>query len=301
MFTVMKRCGLVALISRPNAGKSMLLNRLIGQKISIVSDKPQTTRYRTLGIRTEGDCQIIFVDTPGIHRPGYRLNERMMETVYQTLREVDLVVQLVDVSEHFGRGEQYVLDLVKKTEKPTLLVLNKVDLINKGKVLPMIEFFRKQYDYQEIIPLSALKGDNVAVLVEKIRTNLPQADFFYGPEMITDQQERFRVAELIREKVLEYTRLELPYATAVLVELLDETQKEASFVRVVASVIVDKESQKKIVIGRGGRMIKAIGTTARKEIEELLQVRKVYLDLNVKVVVGWRNREPVLDQLVIQR
>ncbi|MDA2926651.1 GTPase Era, partial [Acidobacteria bacterium AH-259-G07] len=169
----MSKSGFVALIGRPNVGKSTILNRLIGQKIAIVSEKPQTTRNRILGVLTREDCQTIFVDTPGIHRPGYRLNKRMMEEVYDSLNGVDLVVQVVDVSESYGKGEEYVLDLVKKTQKPTILALNKVDLVNKGKILPVIEFYSRQFEYCEIIPLSATMGDNVESLQQKIKGNLP--------------------------------------------------------------------------------------------------------------------------------
>ncbi len=296
----MTKSGFIALVGRPNSGKSTLLNRLIGQKISIVSDKPQTTRVRILGIRTSSDCQMIFVDTPGIHRPGYRLNERMMRMVYEALKEVDLVVHLVDISESYGKGEEYVLALVKRTEKPSILTLNKVDLVNKGKILPRIEFYAQQYPYREIVPISATQGDNMEVLLEQIAKNLSEGEFLYPPEFVTDQKERFIVCEIIREKVLHHTHRELPYSTAVQIEDLDESHRESGFVRIVASVIVDKEGQKKIVIGRGAKMIKTIGSEARREIEQFLDVRKVYLDLNVKLVTGWRNLGRLLDELGVR-
>ncbi|MDA2925207.1 GTPase Era, partial [Acidobacteria bacterium AH-259-L09] len=280
--------------------KSTILNRLIGQKIAIVSEKPQTTRNRILGVLTREDCQTIFVDTPGIHRPGYRLNKRMMEEVYDSLNGVDLVVQVVDVSESYGKGEEYVLDLVKKTQKPTILALNKVDLVNKGKILPVIEFYSRQFEYCEIIPLSATMGDNVESLEQKIKGNLPEREFPYPHEYVTDQQERFLVAEIIREKLLHHTRQELPYSTAVLVEEFDESERQNGFARIVASIIVDKDSQKGIVIGRGGGMIRRIGTDARLDIQNFLAVRKVYLDLNVKVISGWRNQEHLLDELGVR-
>ena len=281
-------------------GKSTLLNRLIGEKIAIVSDKPQTTRHRILGVRTRDASQAIFVDTPGIHRPGFRLNERMMEEVYDCLRSVDLVVQVVDASESYGKGEEYVLNLIQKTEKPTILVLNKVDLINRAKVLPSLEFYNQQYDYREMIPLSAVKGDNFKVLEQKIAENLPQGEWQYPEDYLTNQTERSVVSEIIREKVLRRTRKELPYSTAVLVEDFDEERREQEFVRIVASIIVDKQSQKKIVIGRAGRLVKTIGTEARLDIEKFLQVNKVYLDLNVKTIPGWRDREQLLDQLGVR-
>ncbi len=293
----MSKAGLIALIGRPNTGKSTLLNRLIGQVVSIVSDKPQTTRHRILGVRTSPDCQMVFVDTPGVHRPGFRLNERMMETVYEALREVDLVLHLVDMSERFGKGEKYVADMVQQAQKPTILLLNKVDLINKGKILPTLDFYQQEYDYREMIPISATKGDNHQALLEKIAQILPEGDFLYPFEYITDQQERSMVGERIREKVLRQTRHELPYASAVLLEEFDEEEREGGFVRITASIIVEKPGQKRIVIGRGGQMIKTIGTRSRKDIEKLLGVRKVYLELQVRVVPDWRNLENLLNRL----
>ncbi len=294
------KSGFVALIGRPNVGKSTILNRLIGKKIAIVSDKPQTTRHRILGVQTRDESQAIFLDTPGIHRPGHRLNDRMMEEVYDCLRSVDLVIQVVDASESYGKGEEYVLNLVQRTKKPAILVLNKVDLINRGKVLPVLEFYSQQFEYLEMIPLSAVQGDNFEVFERKIADNLPEREWKYPADYLTNQTERSMVSEVIREKVLRHTRQELPYSTAVLVEELNEERREEGFVRIVASIIVDKQSQKKIVIGRAGRMIKTIGTEARLEIQEFLQVKKVYLDLNVKTVPGWRDRDHLLDELVVR-
>ena len=294
------KSGRVALIGRPNAGKSTILNRLIGEKIAIVSDKPQTTRHRILGVRTRDESQAIFVDTPGIHRPGHRLNERMMEEVYDCLRDVDLIVQVLDASESYGKGEEYVLNLIQKTEKPTILALNKVDVINRAKVLPVIEFYSQQFEYRELIPLSAVQGDNFEVLEQKIAINLPEGDWQYPADYLTNQTERSIVSEIIREKVLHHTHKELPYSTAVLMEEFAEERREQGFVRILASIIVDKESQKKIVIGRAGRMIKTIGTEARLDIQEFLQVKKVFLDLNVKTIPGWRDREQLLNDLGVR-
>jgi GTP-binding protein Era len=296
----MTKSGLVALIGRPNVGKSTILNRLIGEKIAIVSNKPQTTRHRILGVQTRDQSQAVFVDTPGIHRPGHRLNDRMMEEVYDCLRNVDLIIQVVDASESYGKGEEYVLNLIQRSEKPTILVLNKLDLINRGKVLPVIEFYSQQFEYLEIIPLSAIQGDNFEVFELKILENLPEGEWQYPADYLTNQTERSMVSEVIREKVLHHTRQELPYSTAVLVEAFDEERREEGFIRIVASIIVDKQSQKKIVIGRAGRMIKEIGTEARLEIQEFLQVKKVYLDLNVKTIPGWRDREQLLDELGVR-
>jgi len=265
--------------------------------VSIVSDKPQTTRHRILGIRTTPDCQMVFVDTPGVHRPGFRLNERMMEIVYEALREVNLVLHMVDMSERFGKGEKYVGDMVQQSQKPTILLLNKVDLINKGKLLPILEFYQQEHDYREMIPISATKGDNHEVLLEKIAENLPEGDFLYPADYVTDQQEQSMVGERIREKVLHNTRQELPYASAVFLEEFDEEERKDGFVRITASIIVEKPGQKRIVIGRGGQMIKTIGTRSRKDIEKLLGVRQVYLELHVRVVPNWRNQENLLNRL----
>ncbi len=293
--TEKNRCGYVALVGRPNAGKSTLLNRMIGEKVAIVSDKPQTTRNRILGIRSTPVDQMVFVDTPGIHRPGYRLNERMMDIVYSALKDVDVVVHVVDVSESFGKGERYAVDLVKLSGKPLLLALNKVDAVNKGRVLPVIQSYSEFAVYDEIVPVSAVTGDNLDALLQTIAERLPEREFVYPAEQFTDQVERNLVAELIREKVLRHTRQELPYSTAVQLELFDESRREEGFVHIAASIVVDKGSQKKIVIGRAGRMIKQIGTEARKDIEELLGVRQIFLDLHVKVEPGWRDSDHLLD------
>jgi GTPase len=287
----------VALVGRPNAGKSTLLNLMTGQKVAAVSDKPQTTRQRILGIHNRPGAQIVFVDTPGIHRPGYRMNERMMDKVYDALKDVDVAVHVVDASTKFGKGEQYVLDLVKNSGKPSILALNKVDLVNKGKLLPAMKFYSEQHDYAAVVPISATTEVNTEELVQEIVANLPEGEFLYPPEYVTDQQERYMVSEIIREKVLLHTREELPYATGVQLEEFDEAQRADGFVRIIASIIVDKDTQKKIVIGRSGQMIKQIGTEARQEIEEFLEVRKVFLDLNVRVIADWRNIDHILDDM----
>lgn len=291
------RSGHVALIGRPNAGKSTLLNRLVGQKIAIVSDKPQTTRHSILGILTTDASQMIFVDTPGIHKPGFLLNERMMAAVYDALRGVDVLVHIVDASTRYGKGEEFALHVANQFEEAAILALNKVDAMNKGKLLPSIEFYNEEGSYVEIIPISALTGENVDVLVNEIEKRLPESPPLYPPEYFTDQQERHLVAETIREKVLLNTRQELPYVTAVVVDHFDESEREEGLVRIYASIIVEKPGQKKIVIGRGGKMIKKIGTQARYEVQDLLQVRRVYLDVVVKVVPDWRNREALLEQI----
>jgi GTP-binding protein Era len=223
-----------------------------------------------------------------------------MDAVYGSIRDVDLLIHMVDASEKFGKGERFVLDLVGSSKKPSFLLLNKVDLINKGKLLPIIDFYSKEEVYDEIIPGSALNGQNLDTLVSRISEYLPEGQPLYPSEYLTDQQERSIVGEMIREKVLLHSREELPYSVAVLVEEFQEEERQNGFVRVSASVIVDKEGQKKILVGRGGQMIKRIGTEARKEIESFLQVRRIYLELNVKVVPGWRNRDGMLDDLGVR-
>jgi GTP-binding protein Era len=225
----------------------------------------------------------------------------MMEEVYDSLRGVDLLVQVVDVSERYGKGEKFVLNLVQKTQKRTILALNKIDLINKGKILPVLEFYSHQFEYREMIPLSAHKGDNFELLQEKIAENLPaEGEWLYPSEYITDQPERFMVSEIIREKVLHHTRQELPYSTAVLVEVFDESKRQKGFMSITASIIVDKGSHKKIVIGRAGQMVKTIGTEARVDLQDFLGVPKLYLELNVRVLSGWRDQEHLLDELGVR-
>ena len=295
--TVAQRCGFVALIGRPNSGKSTLLNQLIGQKIAIVSDKPQTTRDRIQGVLHQGNAQLIFLDTPGIHRPGHLLNVRMMETVYQSLREVDLVVHLVDITEPFGRGEQFVLETLHGLEKPCLLVLNKVDAINKGRILPIIEFYSEKNVYKTIVPLSAQSGENIDPLLSEIISRLPERDWLYPPDYLTDQTERFLVTEIIREKVLLYTHGEIPYSTTTEIDEFDESRRNKGFLLIGASIIVERVGQKKIVVGRAGKMIKQIGIAARKELLATMDIRRIHLDLHVKVVPGWRNTERYLSSL----
>lgn len=294
-----RKCGHVALVGRPNAGKSTLLNRIIGEKVSIVSDKPQTTRHRILGVIQDEEKQMIFVDTPGIHRPGFRLNERMMDIVYGALKEVDVVVHLVDASESYGKGEEFALELVNAFQGPVILALNKIDLISKGRLLPIMESYNSLGKYVAIVPISALTADGVDLLLEEIAKVLPEREFLFPTDQYTDQLERTLVGEVIREKVLENTRQELPYSTAVRVEEFDESQREEGFVRITASIIVERPGQKKIVIGRGGQMVKKIGTAARKEIQALLDVPRIYLELNVQVIPDWRNREHLLNELGI--
>jgi len=293
------RSGTVALVGRPNAGKSTLLNRLVGAKVAITSNKPQTTRHRILGVLTRPGGQVIFVDTPGVHRPHYRMNRRMMDATRAALHDVDVVALLIDVTEEAGAGLRYAIDLVSDLEAPVFLLLNKVDRIAKGKLLPMIAAYSERGSWAEVIPISALKGDNCERFLEVVLGYLPEGPPLFPEDALTDRSERFLTAELVREQVLRRTREELPYTTAVIVDAWEEPDRRGGVVRIFATIMVDAESQKPIVIGRAGRMLKAIGTAAREQIEEMLG-RRVFLDLRVKVRSGWREDAPTLDRLEIE-
>ena len=289
------RCGYVALIGRPNAGKSTLLNRLVGEKIAAVSNKPQTTRHRIQGIVTRNDGQIVFVDTPGVHKPGHLLNRRMMAAVHDAIMSVDLLVLMRDASVSTGNGDKFVLDLVKQSDKPAVLVLNKIDkLREKNRLLPLMEFYSKEYDFAEIIPISALKGNEIDILLTEIIKHLPKGEAIFSDDELTDQSMRTIAAELVREKILESTGEEIPYVTAVVTEQYDES--ESDLIRVFCAIYVERASQKKIIIGKQGSRLRDIGTAARIEIEALAG-KRVFLKLFVKVVEDWRNREGTLDEL----
>ena len=286
--------GYVAFIGRPNAGKSTLLNRLVGQKIAAVSDKPQTTRFKIQGIITRPEGQVVFVDTPGVHQPGYELNRRMMAAVQDALMGVDLLCLIRDASVSTGNGDRFVLDLVKRSEKPALLLLNKIDkLDDKSALLPLIDWYRNEYDWSEIIPISALKDEMTDVLVESSLRHLPEGEPIFSEDELTDQSLRVLVAEIVREKLLHVTGDEIPYVTAVVTEKYEEVRED--FARIFCVIVVERGSQKKIIIGKGASRLKDIGIRARKEIENLLGHR-VHLELFVKVEEDWRNREHLLDE-----
>ena len=292
------RSGFVALIGRPNAGKSTLLNRLVGEKIAAVSNKPQTTRHKIKGIVNLADGQIVFVDTPGVHKPGYLLNRRMMASVHDALLSVDLVVLLRDASVSTGNGDRFVLEMVRKSGKDAIAVLNKTDKIkNKEKLLPLIDLYAKEYPFKEIIPISALKGDALDEMLESIARHLPHGEPIYDEDELTDQPMRLLVAEMVREQILGKTGEEIPYVTAVITEKYDAS--DPNLTRIYCAIYVEKPSQKKIIIGKQGRRLKQIGTNARKQIEELVQ-NKVYLELFVKVVKDWRNQERQLNELGVE-
>ena len=289
------KSGFVGLVGRPNAGKSTLMNRLVGQKIAIVSDKPQTTRNRITGVRNYPEGQVVFVDTPGVHRPLHRLNVRMVDAALMALREVDLVLAIVDASEPRGGGDRFVMDAVRRVDSKRILVLNKVDLIAKETLLPLIERYNREVSFADIVPISALTGANVDRLEQAILSRLPAGEPLYPEDYLTDQPERFFVAELVREQVLQHTHAELPFASAVMVDRFEEPD-EKGLLRLYCTILVERESQKPIVVGRAGSMIKAIGTAARHELERFFATR-VFLDLRVKVRSDWREDDRMLDEL----
>jgi GTPase len=292
------KSGFVSFIGRPNAGKSTLLNRLVGTKLAIVSDKPQTTRTRILGVKNYADAQVVFLDTPGIHRPLHRMNVRMMHTAVETMREVDVLGVVVDAAEPPGKGDRFVVDLIKDVKAPIVLILNKIDLIKKSRLLPIIERHAKEDRFAEIVPISASTGDNVERLERVLIDRLPEGEALYPADYLTDQPERFMAAEIVREKLLQFTHAEIPFSSAVVIDRFEEPAVGAGVLRLFCTIVVDRESQKPIVVGRAGEMIKRIGTAAREELERFFSTR-VYLDLHVRVKSEWREDDRVLSQIGI--
>jgi GTP-binding protein Era len=292
------KAGFVALVGRPNAGKSTLLNRLVGQKVAIVSDKPQTTRTRILGVRTSERGQIVFIDTPGIHRPLHRLNVRMVDVAVQSISQADVVCAVADATEAVGGGDQYLATLLGRGTAPTVLALNKIDRVPKPALLPLIEQWSRLARFEDLVPVSALTGENEEALVQALFRHLPEGEALYPDDYLTDQPERAYVAEIVREKVLRHTRDELPFTSAVLVDRFEEAGSRG-LLRLYCTILVERESQKPIVIGRGGAMIKRIGTEAREELERFFGA-KVYLDLRVKTRAGWREDPRMLDEIGIR-
>ncbi|MDT7543299.1 MAG: GTPase [Acidobacteriota bacterium] len=292
------RSGYVALIGRPNAGKSTLLNRLVGEKIAAVSNKPQTTRYQIQGVISKPEGQIVLVDTPGVHQPGYLLNRRMMAAVHDALEGVDLVVLMRDASVPTGNGDRFVLELIKQSSKPALLVLNKTDKVqDKSQLLPLLEWYGQAYDWRAFVPLSARRGENVDALVAEIIKHLPEGQPVFAEDEFTDQSVRAMVAEIVREKILRTTGEEIPYVTAVVTEKYDQERED--FAHIYCAIFVERASQKKIIIGKGAARLKEIGTAARHDIERLVG-HKVYLELFVRVQENWRNSERALDEIGIK-
>lgn len=290
------KAGLVALVGRPNAGKSTLLNRFVGQKVAIVSDKPQTTRHRILGVRNTPGGQLVFIDTPGIHKPQHRMNRRMVDDAIRSLRDADAAVLIVDATAPPGSGDRYVVEAVRQAGVPTVLALNKIDLVHKPKLLPLMQLYGRAAEFKAIVPISAQTGEGEKALESELLSALPEGEPLYPEEFLTDQTERTLAAELVREKVLHHMRDELPFTTAVVIDSFEEPKAPGAPTRIFASILVDQDSQKPIVVGHGGSMIKRIGTEARVDLEAMLD-GPVYLDLHVKVREDWRDDERLLDEL----
>ncbi len=287
------RSGFVAVVGRPNVGKSTLVNALVGQKVAIVSDKPQTTRNRILAVVNRPGGQVVLFDTPGIHKPMHRMNERMVETAVRSVGQVDLAVWVVDITEAYGPGDRHVRDVLKSSGRPVILAINKIDRVPKPKILSTIEQYRSLLDFAEVVPVSARDGDNVDLMGSLLLAHLPEGERLYPEDFLTDLPERFFVAEMVREQILRLTREEIPYTTGVVVESFKE---EEGLVRIEASVLAERESQKGILIGKGGSMLKSVGTAARRQIEEFLGTR-IFLGLHVKVRENWREDAAILDEM----
>lgn len=289
----MLKSGFVSLVGRPNVGKSTLLNSLVGYKIAITSDKAQTTRNSIQGIYNDDDSQIVFVDTPGIHKPKHKLGRRLNEEAYYSIDDVDIILFLMDVTMPFGKGDNFVLDKIKQAKKPTFLILNKVDKIKKDYLLELILKYKDIYDFKEIIPISALKKDNVTELINTLKKYLPDNVKYFPDEELTNTTIEFRAAELIREKVLRLTDEEVPHAVTCVVERYEDKKDKAI---ITATIIVERDSLKSIIIGKQGKMLKNIGSKARQDIEKMVG-KKVYLDLFVKTIKNWRDKEKYLREL----
>ena len=285
------KSGFVAIVGRPNVGKSTLLNRIVGQKIAIMSDKAQTTRNKIQGVYTTADTQMVFIDTPGIHKPKHRLGDFMVEAAYSALREVDAVLFMISADEKRGRGDDFIIERLKNVSSPVFLVINKIDKVHPDKLLGIIEDYTSQMDFSEIVPISAVEGNNVERLMETLITQMPEGPQYFPDDQVTDHPEYFIVSELIREKVLQLTRDEVPHSVAVVIDSMKRDENDK--VRILATIIVERDSQKGIVIGKGGKMLKQIGTKARLDIEHLLG-DKVFLEVWVKVQKNWRDKQTYL-------
>lgn len=287
------RSGFVSFVGRPNVGKSTLLNNILGKRVAITSNKPQTTRNMIQGIYNDSDTQIVFVDTPGIHKPQNKLGRVLNKQAYYTINDVDIIIMVVDITEKIGSGDKFVIDVLKNTDKPVFLVINKIDKLPREEILSKIDDYQKLYDFTEIIPVSARKKDNIDRLIEVIKKYLPDSIKYFDDQTITSSSPSFIISEFIREKVLDLTEEEVPHSVTCIIEQLEE---EENILNISATIIVDRENLKKIIIGKNGSMIKEIGTRARKDIEEYFG-KKVYLDLFVKVVPKWRDKEKFLNTI----
>lgn len=288
------KSGFVSIIGRPNVGKSTLLNQIIGQKVAIMSDKPQTTRNKITGVYNGEGGQIVFIDTPGIHKPQHKLGQMMVEAAQGTFNEVESILLLTDVTQEMGRGDEFILENLSRVKTPIILVLNKIDLISKEQLLPIIEAWRNKFQFAHIVPVSALKDENIQELLKILMNYMPEGPQYYPPDMITDQPERILVAELVREKLLKRTREEVPHSVAVFVELMEP--RPNNLIYIGCTIYVERDSQKKIIIGKNGTMLKAVGADARREIQMLLG-NQVFLELWVKVKKDWRNHQSTLKNL----
>lgn len=287
------RSGYVSLIGRPNVGKSTLLNTILGEKVAIVSPKPQTTRNRIIGVKTLPDAQIVFIDTPGIHKPKHKLGELMVKQAKESVKEVDVILFMVEPEEP-GSGDKFIINILKDMGKPVFLLINKVDTVRKPLVLPIIEAYSKLYPFKEIIPISALTGDGIDALIKTIVDYLPEGPKYYPDDILTDQLERFMVSEIIREKIIQQTEDEIPYSVAI--DINQWSEREDGVIFIQANIYIEREGQKGIIIGKGGARLKTIGTNARFEIERLLGT-KVFLELWVKIKKDWRSSERILKEL----
>ncbi len=286
------KSGFVSLIGRPNVGKSTLLNHMIGKKVAITSNKPQTTRNMIQGIYTNEDTQIVFVDTPGIHKPSHKLGEYLNKQAYYSMEDVDVILFVVDASDSLGKGDSFILERLKGVNKPVILVLNKIDKMKKEEILPKIVEYKDLYDFKEIVPVSAMKRENIETLISVIRNYLKDEVKYYEDGQVTNKTLPFILAEMVREKVFTLTEEEVPHSTTVVIEGIE---KDKNSYLIHASIIVDRDSLKKILVGHAGSMIKKIGTMARHDMEEYLG-KKVYLEILVKTVSKWRDREKYLSE-----
>lgn len=288
------KSGFVSIIGRPNVGKSTFMNRVIGHKIAIMSDKAQTTRNKIQGVMTREDAQIIFLDTPGIHKPKHKLGDYMMRVAKNTLSEIDAIMFMVNVNEDIGRGDEYIMEMLKNVKTPVFLVLNKIDLVHPDALMPKVEKYKTYMDFTEIVPISALEGLNVDHFIDVLKDYLPEGPKYYPDDQISDHPEQFVVGEIIREKILHLTSEEIPHAIGVNVDRMIKESEER--VRIEATIFVERDSQKGIVIGKGGKKLKEVGKRARRDIEMLLG-SKVYLELWVKVQKDWRNKVNFIRQM----
>jgi len=284
------KSGFVAIVGRPNVGKSTFLNRVLKQKVAIMSDKAQTTRNKIQGVITDNESQMIFIDTPGIHKPKHELGKFMTDLALGTLNEVDMVMFMSPANEKIGPGDRFIIEHLKRVKKPVFLVINKIDTIKKDELFDVIANFKEEHDFDGVIPISAITGENVETLLEVVKEHLEEGPQFYPTDFITDHPERFIISELIREKVLHLTHEEIPHSVAVVIEEIHRDAEQENMINVAATVIVERKSQKGILIGKQGKMLKEIGTLARKDIVNLLGT-KIYLELWVKVQKDWRNKK----------